>query len=144
MALSDATTGFGTTLSVDVGAGPVVIAEIIEISELPSGDRELYETTSMDSVDYKEFKKHPLKEGREISVSLNYVLGSETAETLKAADDALEALPCVFTAPQGNQSFTFTGRALLYGLSRMNPMSERRTQEITMKPVEDFVEAEVV
>lgn len=141
MPLSDVETGFGTELHINVGAGLVEVAEILEVSDLPSGSRELYETTHMKSVDFKEFKKQPLKEGVEITIRGNYVLGSTSADTLQAAEDADGALPYKIVTPQDGDNYEFTGNALFYGLRRLNPMDDRRTFEITMKPVDAPVES---
>ncbi len=137
MPLSDVTTGHGSTLEIDVGAGLVVVAEIDDIPELPTGnERELYETSSFDTAEYKEWKKHPLKDGVPITIMGNYVINSASDATLEAADDSSEALPYRIVLPQGANSFEVTGTGLFYGLKRKNPKSEKRTFEITLKPVD--------
>lgn len=137
MPLSDVTTGFGTKLRIDVGAGLVAVAEIDDIPELPtSSDRELYETTSFDSVEYKEFKKHPLKDGVPITITGNYVINSASDAALQAADDDENALSYEIEIPQGDDSFIVSGTGLFYGFKRMNSKDAKRTFEITLKPVD--------
>lgn len=143
MPLSAVDTGFGTALHINLGAGLVEVAEILEVSDLPSGQRELYETTHMKSVGFKEWKKQPLKDGVEITLRGNYVIGSASDALLQAADDAEVALAYKIVTPQNADVFQFTGTALFYGYKRMNPMDDRRTFEITMKPVDQSVQAQV-
>lgn len=134
--LSDVTTGHGTQLWINTGAGLVRVAEIDDIPELPtSTDRELYETTSFDSVEYKEWKKQPLKDGVPITITGNYVINSASDALLQAADDANDALAFKIVTTQGAVSFDITGSALFFGLKRMNPQDAKRTFEITLKPV---------
>lgn len=137
MPLSDVTTGFGTKLEIDIGAGLVVVAEIDDIPELPTGnDRELYETSSFDTVEYKEWKKQPLKDGVPITITGNYAINSPSDATLEAADDADGALPYRIVLKQDDDEYEVTGTALFYGLKRKNPKDSKRTFEITLKPVD--------
>lgn len=145
MPLSDVTTGHGAKLEIDVGAGLVAVAEIDDIPELPTGnDRELYETTSNDTVEYKEWKKAPLKDGVPITIIGNYVINSTSDATLEAADDAEGALPYRIEITQGDDTFEVEGTALFYGLKRKNPKDSKRTFEITLKPVDAAAIAAVV
>lgn len=141
MPLSDVETGFGTALHIDVGAGLVEVAEIIELPELPSGERGTYKTTHMKSVDFEEFKKLPLREGVELTIRGNYIIGSAAETTLDAADDADGALPYKIATAQDETVYNFTGDALFYNLRKLNPIDDRRTFEITMKPVSRPVKA---
>lgn len=137
MPQSDVTTGFGSKLEIDIGEGLVVVAEIDDIPELPTGsERELYETSSFDTVEYKEWKKHPLKDGTPITIMGNYVIGSDSDATLEAADDANGALPYRIVIKQDADTFEVTGTGLFYGLKRNNPKDSKRTFEITLKPVD--------
>ncbi|MDG6079753.1 hypothetical protein E3U23_11190 [Erythrobacter litoralis] len=137
MPLSDVTTGFGSKLAIDVGAGLVVVAEIDDIPELPtSNERELYETSSFDTEDYKEWKKQPLKDGTPITIMGNYVINSASDATLEAADDAEGALPYTITLKQDDETFEVSGTGLFYNFKRKNPKDSKRTFEITLKPVD--------
>lgn len=136
MPISDATTGFGTELWIDIGAGLVKVAEIDDIPELPSGETRLYNVSSNDTVGMEEFKKHPLKEGVEISIIGNYVMGSTAETTLQAAEAALDPLPYRIVLPQGDTDYHCEGEALFYNFKRMNPKEEKRTFSIAMKPTE--------
>ena len=132
---SDVTTGFGSKLKIDVGAGLVFVAEIDDIPELPtSAETELYETSSFDTTGRKTYKKHPLKDGVAITITGNYVMGSTGEATLQAADDAADELPYEIHAPQGDDTYVFEGNGLFYGLKHMNPKDSKRTFEITLKP----------
>ena len=137
MPLSDVTTGFGSKLEIDVGAGLVVVAEIDDIPELPtSNERELYETSSFDTEEFKEWKKLPLKDGTPITIMGNYVINSASDATLQSADDADGALPYRIVLVEGDNTYEVTGTGLFYGLKRKNPKDSKRTFEITLKPVD--------
>lgn len=136
MPISEVTTGHGSQLWVDVGAGLVRVAEIDDIPELPtSSERALYETSSFDTTGFKEFKKEPLKEGVEVTITGNYIINSAGDATLQAADDAEGALPFRIVLKQGAVTYYCEGDALFYNLKRMNPKAEKRTFSIALKPV---------
>lgn len=136
MPISEVTTGHGSQLWVDVGAGLARVAEIDDIPELPtSSERALYETSSFDTTGFKEFKKEPLKEGVEVTITGNYIINSAGDATLQAADDAEGALPFRIVLKQGAVTYYCEGDALFYNLKRMNPKAEKRTFSIALKPV---------
>ncbi|MGB7407152.1 MAG: hypothetical protein WA908_01485 [Pontixanthobacter sp.] len=144
MALSAATTGHGARLFINATGTLERVAQLDDLPELPlSTDRELYETTNFDSVEYKEFKKQPLKEGVPITITGNYVILSASDALLQAADDADEALPYSIEVTEGEEAFEITGNGLFYGLKRMNPKDAKRMFEITLKPVDKPVLAPV-
>lgn len=144
MALSPTTTGHGTQLFINTGLSLERVAQIDDLPELPlSTDRELYETTNFDTVEYKEFKKQPLKEGVPITITGNYVIQSTSDQLLQDADDSDEALPYSIRVTEGEEVFEITGIGLFYGLKRMNPKDAKRTFEITLKPVSKPVLAPV-
>lgn len=132
--MSDVTTGFGSQLHINTGSGLVRVAEIDDIPELPSGDTSLYDTSSFDSVEYREFKKLPLKEGVDITITGNYVIGSTGESTLEAAEAASGPLPYEIHAPQDDEVYIFSGTALFYNLRFANPGDQKRTFSIVMKP----------
>ena len=133
--MSDVTTGHGTQLWLNLGAGLKRIPEIDDIPELPSGERGLYETTSHDSVDFKEFKKEPLKEGVEITITGNYVIGSEAESDLQDADDEEGAISYRIVVKQGADTYYVEGNALFYNFKRGNAKDGKRTFTIVLKPV---------
>lgn len=136
MPISEVTTGHGSQLWIDVGAGLARVAEIDDIPELPtSSERGLYETSSFDTTGFKEFKKEPLKEGVEVTITGNYIINSAGDATLQAADDAEGALPFRIVLKQGAVTYYCEGDALFYNLKRMNPKAEKRTFSIALKPV---------
>ena len=136
MTLSAATHGHGSQLWIDTGSGLVRIAEIDDIPELPtSNERELYETSSFDSVEFKEWKKLPLKDGVPITIRGNYVINSDSDVALEAADNAEDALEYKIVLLEGGDSYDCEGTALFYNFKRMNPSDAKRTFEITLKPV---------
>lgn len=136
MPLSDATHGHGSELWIDLGAGLVRVAQVDDIPELPtSNERELYETSSFDTVSFKEWKKLPLKDGSPITIMGNYVIGSASDAILQSADDDQEALSYRIVLLQGAQIFHCEGTGLFYNFKRMNAKDAKRTFEITLKPV---------
>lgn len=132
--MSDVTTGFASQLLINIGAGLVKVAEVDDIPELPSFTATLFETSSFDTVDVKEFKKHPLKEGAEYTIAGNFVLGSTSSATLDAADAASGPLPYKIVLEQDDETYEVTGSALFYNLKYLNPGAEKRKFNITLKP----------
>jgi len=136
MPLSNATTGHGSELFINLGAGLVKVAEVDDIPELPtSTERELYETSNFDTVEYREWKKLPLKDGVAITITGNYVINSASDGILQQADDAEGALPYQLVLRQGGDVFEADGEGLFYNLKRMNPKDGKRTFSIMLKPV---------
>ncbi len=137
MALSKTTHGHGSELWIKTGATLTKVAEVDDIPELPtSAERELYETSSFDTEDFKEWKKLPLKDGVPITIRGNYVINSASDALLQEADDAEGALEYRIILKEGADIFHVEGTALFYNLKRMNPKDAKRTFEITMKPVD--------
>lgn len=132
--MSDVTTGHGSELWINVSGTLVKVAEVDDIPEEPNFTTTLYETSSFDSVAVKEFKKHPLKEGADFTISGNRVLGSAAATTLAAAEAAPGPLPYKIVLPQGEDTYEVTGSALFYNLKFLNNANEKRRFQITMKP----------
>lgn len=133
--MSDVTTGHGSQLWLNTTGALARVAEIDDIPELPSGERGLYETTSFDTTDYKEFKKEPLKEGVEVTITGNYVINSAADGILQEAEDAEDAIPYRIVLKEGATTYYVEGSALFYNLKRMNPKDGKRTFSIVMKPV---------
>lgn len=137
MTLSKTTHGHGSELWIKTGATLTKVAEVDDIPELPtSAERELYETSSFDTEDFKEWKKLPLKDGVPITIRGNYVINSTSDALLQDADDAEGALEYRIILKEGADTFHVEGTALFYNLKRMNPKDAKRTFEITMKPVD--------
>lgn len=138
MALSKTTHGHGSQLWIKIGAGALTkVAEVDDIPELPtSAERELYETSSFDTVDFKEWKKLPLKDGVPVTIRGNYVINSASDGLLQDADDEEGAVEYRIVLTEGADTFHVEGTALFYNLKRMNPKDAKRTFEITMKPVD--------
>lgn len=136
MPLSKTTHGHGSELYIKLGSSFERIAEIEDIPELPtSSERELYETSSFDTEDYKEWKKLPLKDGTPITIRGNFVINSDSDGFLQDADDAEDALEFRIVLKEGTDVFHCEGEGLFYNLKRMNPKDAKRTFEITLKPV---------
>lgn len=133
--MTDVTTGHGSELWIKIGAAALVkVAEVDDIPELPNFSTTLYDTSSFDTAEVRTFKKHPLKEGVEITIAGNYVLGSAAATTLTAADASTEPVQYKIVAPQGDVDYEIEGSALFYNLKGTNPGAEKRRFQITMKP----------
>jgi hypothetical protein len=138
MALSKTTHGFGSELWIKIGAGALTkVAEVDDIPELPtSAERELYETSSFDTEEYKEWKKLPLKDGVPITIRGNYVINSASDALLQSADDEEGACEYRIILQEGADVYHCEGSGLFYNLKRMNPKDAKRTFEITLKPVD--------
>ena len=141
---SAATHGHGTELWLKVGATFERVAEIDDIPELPNFERGLYETTNFDTVDVMEFKKLPLKEGAELTIGGNYVIGGAAEALLRQADASLEPIEYRIVLKQGSAEFKDEAFALFYNLRFTNPADEKRRFEITLKPTTNFVPAAAV
>ncbi|MGF7152508.1 hypothetical protein [Novosphingobium gossypii] len=139
---SEVTTGHGSQLWITIAGTPVRVAEVDDIPEEPNFTTTLYETSSFDTVAVKEFKKHPLKEGAEFTISGNRVLGSASQVALAAAEAAEGALPYRIVLPQGEDTYEVTGSALFYNLKYLNNANEKRRFQITMKPTSASTTAE--
>ena len=139
--MSAATHGHGTELWLKSGATFVRVAEIDDIPELPNFDQGIYETSNFDTVDVKTFKKLPLKEGVELTVGGNYVIGGAAETLLRAADASLEPVEYRLVLKQGAQVFQDEAFALFYNLRFTNPAEEKRRFEIVLKPTAAFVPA---
>lgn len=135
--LSEVDTGDLSELWIDIGDGLVEVAEITDIPELPSGAQSTFETTHMKSGRFKEFKKNARKEGNEVAITGNYILGSDAEDILLAAEDARGALPYRIVAHQGEDVYHIDGYALFMNLQRSNPMDDRRQFTISAKWVFD-------
>lgn len=146
MALSKTTHGHGSELWIKIGAGALTkVAEVDDIPELPtSSERELYETSSFDTEEYKEWKKLPLKDGTPVTIRGNYVINSASDTLLQSADDEEGACEYRIVLKEGADVFHCEGTALFYNFKRMNPADAKRTFEITMKPVDAAEIAEPV
>jgi hypothetical protein len=134
--LSSATNGDETELFVSLDettwTGEL---EIDELPDLPSGEQSLYETTHMKSGLFKEWKKNKRRDGSEIEISGNYVIGSTGEATLLAMEAAGGSLAYQIVLKQNAETWRATGRGLFSSLKRTNPMEEKRRFTITMKPV---------
>ncbi len=133
--LSAVETGDETEFFVDLGTGLVEVAELINLSDLPSYTQTTYETTHMKSGPVKEHKKNVRQEGDDMTAEFNYIPGSAAEKTLKAAVAAKDALMVQIKTPQGEGFLTADFPALFMSLKRSNPMDDRRTMTVTMKPV---------
>ncbi len=134
MPISDVTTGHGSQLHLNASGVLTKVAEVDDIPELPSFTTSLYEVSSFDTEEAKEFKKQPLKEGVEYTIAGNFVLGSSSTELLDAAEANNEPIPYEIHLPQGEDVFVVSGTALFYNLKYLNTANEKRKFNITMKP----------
>ncbi|PNU02517.1 hypothetical protein [Novosphingobium guangzhouense] len=141
--MSDVTTAFGTQLFLNVAGTLERVAEIDDLPELPSLTTALYDTSSFDTVDVREWKKQPLKDGATFTIAGNYVLGSNSAEQLEAADASEVAVPYRIVMKQGADTFEVAGSALFYDLRFLTPGDSKRRFNITMKPTTKASPAEV-
>lgn len=131
--LSEVETGDETQLFLDVGDGLVEVAEITDLPTLPSGTQTTFNTTHMKSGKYQEFKKNKRREGDEVDITGNYIIGSEAEATLLKAEDSRAAVAYRIVAMQGDEVWHFEGYALFMSFKRGNPMDDRRQFTITAK-----------
>jgi hypothetical protein len=134
MPISEVTTGHGSQLHLNPSGVLTKVAEVDDIPELPSFTTTLYEVSSFDTEEAKEFKKQPLKEGVEYTIAGNFVLGSTSTTLLDAAEANNEPIPYEIHLPQGEDTYVVSGTALFYNLKYLNVANEKRKFNITMKP----------
>lgn len=139
--LSEVETGDETQLFLDVGAGLKEVAELTDLPTLPSGTQTTFNTTHMKSGKYQEFKKNKRREGDEVDITGNYIIGSESETLLLAAEESRAAVKYRIIAKQGDETWFFEGYALFMSFKRGNPMDDRRQFTITAKWVGDNSQA---
>lgn len=134
--LSAATNGDETQLFVSLDEQAwTEVAELDELPDLPAGEQSMYETTHMKSGVFQEYKKNKRRDGTEIDISGNYVIGSDAEETLDAMEASTGSLAYQIVLKQGPETWRGTGRGLFHTLRKTNPMGEKRRFTISMKPV---------
>jgi predicted secreted protein len=126
---------FGTQLKRDTtGSGSyAVIANVSDLSG-PSRSREAIEVTAHDSPDkYREFVKG-LKDGGEVSATLNFDPGDTTHLALDAdfEEDDLRNYQIV-ALPGEADELTCTFSALITDLSDSYPIDDKMSREVTFK-----------
>ncbi|MFI6334129.1 phage tail tube protein [Streptomyces sp. NPDC050535] len=129
------TDAFGTQLLRDsTGSGSFV--EIANVSDLsgPSRQREAIEVTAHDSPDkYREFIKG-LKDGGEVSATINFDPGETTHLALDAdfEEDDLRAYQIV-ALPGDADELTCQFNALITDLGDSYPIDDKMSREVTFK-----------
>ncbi len=133
--------GHGTILQVATPEVPLVYAALAEVTNIqpPSTERELHDVTHMESEDgWREFIIG-LKEGSEMTVSMNFIPGSATDVKLRGMFDTDEPYPfkIIFNsgAEMGFQAL-ITGYAPEIEVGA--PMTAEATFKMTAKP--DFTD----
>lgn len=126
---------FGTQFKRDsTGAGVfVTIANVSDISG-PSRSREAIEVTAHDSPDqYREFVKG-LKDGGEVTLTINYDPGAATHADLDAdfEEDALRDYQVVILPGEADEH-TWEFSALITALGDEFPIDDRMEREVTVK-----------
>lgn len=139
---TDVITGFKTEFWLHDGTALAKIAEILDVPEFPSAEKDLIETSHMDSVDYKEYINAPLAEGNEVTIKMNLIPNSASDLLCIAAADKTAPLDCkiVYLTATGSKRKK-TGKCLVRSYKGMNPMDDRRTAELTVKWTAKFVDA---
>jgi len=104
---TEAAIGHGTRLEIAnmPAADPIVYTFLAEITNIqpPGVQRELHDVTHMDSPDrWREFITG-LKEGSEMSVTMNFVPGGASDERLREMYDEADPAPMRITFPNGSQ-----------------------------------------
>ncbi|MEU4386573.1 phage tail tube protein [Promicromonospora sp. NPDC023805] len=126
---------FGTQFKRDSTGGGVYVA-IANVSDLsgPSRSRDAIEVTAHDSPNqYREFVKG-LKDGGEVTLTLNYDPANNTHKALDAdfEEDALRGYQIV-VLPGESDEHTWTINGLITNLSDAFPIDDRMEREVTLK-----------
>lgn len=112
------------------------LSEVIDIPELPSGVRALFETSHLKTQGFKSYKKEPLAEADEIEIQMNCLLGSATdvlCKKAQASDKQLAFRMVLPTTDDGTWEAEFD--VLVMNYARTNPGADRRVATLTIKPV---------
>lgn len=126
---------FGTQLRRDSnGAGVyVTVANVSDLSG-PSRQRDAIEVTAHDSPDqYREFVKG-LKDGGEVTATINYNPANSTHQALDAdfEEDSLRSYRIVIL-PGEDEEHTWTFSALITDLGDSFPVDDRMERDVTFK-----------
>lgn len=126
---------FGTQFLRDTTGGGTfaVIANVSDLSG-PSRSREAIEVTAHDSPNqYREFVKG-LKDGGEVTLTLNYDPGNNTHKALDAdfEEDELRAYQ-IIVLPGESDEHTWAITALITALGDAFPIDNRMEREVTLK-----------
>jgi hypothetical protein len=121
------------------------LGEVIDIPELPSGVRALFETSHLKTVGFKKYRKEPLAEADEIEVQMNFIPSSPTDLLCRAAKASDKELGCRIVLPTGEGDDTYVAEfeCLVMDYTRTNPGADRRVGTLTIKPVSEPVESAV-
>jgi hypothetical protein len=139
---SDVLTGHKTEFWLHDGTALVELGEIVDVPEMPSGERELIETSHMKTINYKTYLSAPLKEGSEVTIVMNYIPNSATDTICQAAENAAteRAYKIVYYTITGTKRKK-TGNLIVRKYVPKNPMDDRRTADLTIKWTSDAVDA---
>lgn len=126
---------FGTTLKRDSTGGGVYVA-IANVSDLsgPSRQRDAIEVTAHDSPDqYREFVKG-LKDGGEVTATINYDPGQATHGQLDSDFEEHDLRNYqIVVLPGDVNEHTWTFSALITDLGDSFPVDDRMEREVTFK-----------
>jgi hypothetical protein len=144
--MTDVTHGHGSEAWLENPANGTLteIAEVIDIPDLPSAVRAIFETSHLKTVGVKSYKKEPLADSDEIEIQMNYIPGSATDTLCKAALASDNELDFRIVLPVGEDdpvAVDFT--VLVMNYTRTNPGADRRVGTLTIKPISVSVEAPV-
>ncbi|MGI5443826.1 phage tail tube protein [Streptomyces shenzhenensis] len=132
MAGEDAT---GTQLKRDsTGSGTYTVIANVEDLSGPSRERNMIDTSAHDSPDkYREFTKG-MKDGGEVTVTINYSPGETTHQALDAdfEEDDLRSYQIVATGSDGTTA-TWTFDAGISSLSDSFPLDDKMGRDATFK-----------
>lgn len=136
-------TGHGSTFKLaDAADALTLIGEPTNIP-VPNGTAELILASHMQTVEFHDYIQHPLREGEEADVEMNWLPGSATDTLLKAAVGKTRDFEIVIPAGEGivsDGTYKFEGSVLVRNYIRNNPMDDRRTGVLVVKWVSAIVE----
>lgn len=143
--MSDVETGHGTEFWLwdpthTPSAALVELDELLDVP-LPSGAKELIETSHMKTQGNKTYITNPLSDGEEADLRINYVPGSPTDILLRAAKADGVARDYKIVLKVGDDTWEITGEIVVRDYQRSNPMGDRRTAVARIKWVGEESEA---
>lgn len=137
---TEAETGYGSEFwladELDV---LVKIGEITDAIPIPSGSADLIDVTHFGSVDFMDYIQSPLRDGEEVDLTMNWVIGSTTDILCRGAKGKTRDYKIVL--PTGDGTYEIVGSVLVRDYQRANPLKEARTATLRVKWVGESTEA---
>ena len=136
-------TGHGSIFELANASG--TLTELGEVTNIPvpNGTSELIEASHMKTVGFLDYIQHPLRDGEEAEIEMNWIPGSATDTLLRDARGKTREFRIVIPAGEGTTSdgtYEFEGSVLVRDYVRNNPKDDKRTGVLLVKWVSAIVE----